>query len=69
MTETPSPETPARRTRVALVFGGRSGEHAISAATAAGVMRAIDSDKYDVLPIGITRDGDWVLATVILERD
>ncbi|MDO3394928.1 D-alanine--D-alanine ligase family protein [Nocardioides sp. SOB44] len=63
MTETPSPETRARRTRVALVFGGRSGEHPISAATAAGVMRAIDSDKYDVLPIGITRDGDWVLAS------
>ncbi len=55
-------ETPARKIRVALVFGGRSGEHAISAATAAGVMKAIDSDKYDVLPIGITRDGDWVLA-------
>lgn len=54
---------PARKVRVALVFGGRSGEHAISAATAAGVMRAIDREKYDVLPVGITRDGDWVLAS------
>ena len=54
-------ETPSRKVRVALVFGGRSGEHAISAATAAGVMKAIDPEKYDVLPIGITREGQWVL--------
>jgi D-alanine-D-alanine ligase len=52
-----------RKVRVALVFGGRSGEHAISAATAAGVMKAIDRDKYDVLPVGITREGRWVLAS------
>jgi D-alanine-D-alanine ligase len=51
------------KVRVALLFGGRSGEHAISAATAAGVMKAIDRDKYDVLPVGITADGPWVLAS------
>lgn len=51
------------RIRVALLFGGRSGEHAISAATAAGVLRAIDRDAYDVLPVGITRDGRWVVAS------
>jgi D-alanine-D-alanine ligase len=56
-------DSPARKIRVALVFGGRSGEHAISAATAAGVMKAIDRDKYDVLPVGITREGRWVLAS------
>ena len=50
-----------RRTRVALVFGGRSGEHAISCATAAGVLRALDPERYEVLPIGITPDGQWVL--------
>jgi len=50
------------KVRVALLFGGRSGEHAISAATAAGVLRAIDRDKYDVLPVGITRTGRWVVA-------
>jgi D-alanine-D-alanine ligase len=49
--------------RVALLFGGRSGEHAISAATAAGVMKAIDREKYDVIPVGITRDGRWVTAS------
>ena len=52
-----------RKVRVALLFGGRSGEHAISAATAAGVLGAIDREKYDVLPIGITRDGQWVVAS------
>ena len=51
-----------RKTRVLLVFGGRSGEHAISAATAAGILRAIDRDKYDVVPVGIARNGQWVLA-------
>ncbi len=51
-----------RRTRVALVFGGRSGEHAISCATAAGVLRALDRERYDVVPIGITPAGQWVLA-------
>ncbi|WP_308116746.1 D-alanine--D-alanine ligase family protein [Nocardioides sp. TRM66260-LWL] len=48
--------------RVALLFGGRSGEHSISAATAAGVMQALDRDRYEVLPVGITRQGRWVLA-------
>lgn len=52
-----------RRPRVAVVFGGRSGEHAISCITAAGVLRAIDRAVYDVVPIGITRTGRWVLAS------
>jgi D-alanine-D-alanine ligase len=53
---------PARRPRVAVVFGGRSGEHAISCVTAAGVLRAIDRSAYDVVPVGITPNGRWVLA-------
>jgi D-alanine-D-alanine ligase len=52
-----------RKVRVALLFGGRSGEHAISAASAAGVLKAIDREKYDVVPVGITRDGRWVVAS------
>lgn len=48
------------RTRVALLFGGRSGEHPISCVTAAGVLRAIDRRAYDVIPIGITPAGQWV---------
>ena len=50
-----------RRPRVAVVFGGRSGEHTISCATAAGVLSAIDRDRYEVVPIGITLSGQWVL--------
>lgn len=47
--------------RVALLFGGRSSEHAISCATAGGVLAAIDRSKYEVVPIGITTDGAFVL--------
>ena len=57
-----------RKTRVAVLFGGRSGEHAISASTAAGVLRAIDRDRYDVVPVGITREGRWVVAADDPER-
>ena len=42
-----------RRVRVAVVFGGRSSEHAVSCSTAASVLRALDRDRYDVIPIGI----------------
>ena len=50
------------RLRVAVVFGGRSTEHAISCLSAGSVLGALDRDRYDVLPIGITMDGRWVLA-------
>lgn len=49
------------RTRVALLFGGRSPEHAVSCVTAAGILRVLDASKYDVLPIGITRQGQWTI--------
>ncbi len=61
MVEPMSTELP-RKPRVAVVFGGRSSEHAVSCASAASVLRAIDRDAYDVVPIGIARDGRWVLA-------
>src|SRR3954449_6034217 len=57
----PATGAPGRRPRVMVLFGGRSGEHAISCATAGGVLRAIDRSRYDVLPVGITRSGRWVL--------
>ncbi|MFF5639213.1 D-alanine--D-alanine ligase family protein [Streptomyces sp. NPDC012825] len=57
-----------RKPRVAVVFGGRSSEHAISVVTAGAVLRAIDRDKYDVLPIGITTDGRWALTADAPER-
>jgi D-alanine-D-alanine ligase len=53
--------TPPRRARVAVVFGGRSSEHAISCVSAGSVIGALDPDKYDVVAIGITPDGRWVL--------
>jgi D-alanine-D-alanine ligase len=46
---------------VAILFGGRSSEHTISCATAGGVLEAIDREKYDVIPIGITREGAFTL--------
>lgn len=49
------------KTAVAVLFGGRSSEHSISSATAGGVLRAIDRERFDVIPIGITRDGAFIL--------
>jgi D-alanine-D-alanine ligase len=53
--------TPPRKPRVAIVFGGRSSEHAVSCSSAASVLRAIDRDSYDVVPVGIAKDGRWVI--------
>jgi len=50
------------RIRVAVVFGGRSSEHSISCISAGSVLAALDPQRYDVVAIGITRDGHWVLA-------
>ncbi len=50
-------------TTVALVFGGRSGEHGISCVTAGGILREIDRERFDVLPIGVTHDGRFVRVT------
>jgi len=48
--------------RVLLLFGGRSAEHDVSRVTAVAVARALDPDKYEVVPVGITTDGRWLLA-------
>src|SRR5215831_15171266 len=47
--------------RVGVVFGGKSGEHEVSLAGAASVMAAIDTSRFDVVPIGIARDGRWLV--------
>ena len=49
------------RGTVAILFGGRSSEHEVSCTTAAGVLGAIDRDKWDVLAVGIGRDGSWTV--------
>lgn len=59
---TDSDAAPTARIRVAVVFGGRSSEHQVSCVTAGSVLSAIDRDRYDVVPIGVTREGRWVLA-------
>jgi D-alanine-D-alanine ligase len=51
-----------RKIRVAVVFGGRGPEHAVSCMGGGNVLRAIDRDRYEVVPVGITREGGWVLA-------
>ena len=48
--------------RVGVIFGGRSGEHEVSLLSAASILKAIDPKKYEVIPIGITREGRWVAA-------
>ena len=49
--------------RVGILFGGRSGEHEVSLLSAASVFNAIDKNKYEVVPIGITKEGHWVTAS------
>src|SRR5436305_14508621 len=53
----------SRRLRVMLLFGGQSAEHDVSRVTAVAVARALDPDKYEIVPVGITTDGHWLLAT------
>ena len=48
--------------RIGILFGGRSGEHEVSLLSAASVLNAIDKEKYEVVPIGITKDGRWLTA-------
>ncbi|MEJ2150233.1 MAG: D-alanine--D-alanine ligase [Chloroflexota bacterium] len=49
-----------KKIRVGVIFGGRSGEHEVSLRSARSIMDALDPDKYDVLPIGITKEGRWI---------
>jgi D-alanine-D-alanine ligase len=49
-----------KKLRVGILFGGRSGEHEVSLLSAASVLKAIDKNKYDVVPIGITKEGCWL---------
>jgi D-alanine-D-alanine ligase len=51
-----------KKLRVGILFGGRSGEHEVSLLSAASVLQAIDRDKYEVVPIGITKQGHWLTA-------
>jgi len=62
----------AKKLRVGILFGGRSGEHEVSLLSAASVLKAIDRKKFDVVPIGITKEGHWLAsadAHSLLEGD
>lgn len=52
-----------KKIRVGVLFGGRSGEHEVSLTSAASVMQALDPEKYDIVPIGISREGRWYIGS------
>ncbi len=52
-----------KKIRIGLVFGGRSGEHDVSLASANSIINSLDTEKYEIVPIGITREGTWLLGT------
>jgi len=54
---------PSKRLRVGILFGGRSGEHEVSLASAASVIRGLDPDKYEAVPIGISKEGHWLIGS------
>ena len=59
----PSPPPPSgAKTRLVVLFGGQSAEHDVSRVTARHVVAALDHDRFEVVPVGITRDGTWVVA-------
>jgi len=58
-----------RKMRVGVMFGGRSGEHEVSLKSAQSVMQALDaSGRYEVVPLGITRNGDWICGATAMEK-
>jgi len=57
----------AKKLRVGVIFGGRSGEHEVSVRSARSVIEAIDRSKYEVVPIAITKEGNWLGAKAALE--
>ncbi len=58
---------PKSKIRVGVIFGGRSAEHEVSLVSAASVINALDKDKYEVVPIGITPEGKWLSSALALE--
>ena len=56
---------PKRKIRIGVIFGGRSGEHDVSLQSARSVMAALNPDRYEVVPIGITREGRWLTGDVM----
>jgi len=61
-------EKHSKRLRVGIVFGGKSGEHEVSLTSAKGIMSAIDKDRYEAVPIGITKSGQWLVGGDVHQR-
>ena len=59
-TKKQTPKPSPRKLRIGILFGGRSGEHEVSLLSAASILNSIDKTKYDVIPIGITKQGKWL---------
>src|SRR5262249_59253042 len=59
--DVPAHDFKGRKLRVGVIFGGRSGEHEVSLASAASVLSAIDPERYEVVPMGIAKDGQWLV--------
>lgn len=57
-----------KKLRVCVIFGGRSGEHEVSIVSATSVMNALDKNKYDIIPVGITKSGRWIAGSQALPR-
>src|SRR3972149_9429833 len=57
-----------RKLRVAVLFGGRSGEHEVSLMSARSVLSVLDLNKYEVTPVGITHEGKWLTGDDVLAR-
>ena len=57
-----------RKIRVGVLFGGRSGEHEVSLTSAKGIMDAMDKEKYEVVPVGVTKEGQWLTGGNIHRR-
>jgi D-alanine-D-alanine ligase len=67
-TATPAiPSGPSGRVRLVVLFGGQSAEHDVSRVTARHVLAAADPERYDIVPVGITRRGEWVQAEAAIE--
>jgi D-alanine-D-alanine ligase len=57
-----------KKLRIGILFGGKSGEHEVSLTSAKGIMNAIDKEKYEVVPIGITKSGRWLVGGEVHQR-
>ncbi len=62
------PTTPSQKLRIAILFGGRSGEHEVSLMSARSVINALDPARYEIFPIGITHAGNWLVGENVLDK-